>query len=589
MEPPQSPAGPYTPEEGSVSRSCFWGRTKLTKGKGVAQQQGVQLTTATLLRSTPMAKLSLLTWIGNAAAVLCGQRGDVTRQAHQAGCSRQTAYQHAHKVHQAVADSCAGGPSYAALLDEVRQLREENRQLWEALEPTIDLATTKQQRFAVTAAALGLSDRQIATLLALLLGARAPSRATVGRWVLAGARRAGVLLHTLDRLCQMLVLTVCLDEIFCRRRPVLVGVEPHSMACVLARRAPDRSGQTWAAALQPFGALHQVICDAGSGLRKGLELYQQRRACPAAPGAAAAQAAPALALCLDLFHTCQEAQRVLRLTWRAAEAVWRRWDAKQHTLDHLNWRGVPRWSPEHRRASRQAEKAHSKAKQVLQQAERQEQAWQRARAAFELVRPDGSVNDRAAATADIRAALAELKGPRWSKVRNFLTDSRSLTFLDILQQALAAAEPRAEVRAALVSLWQVRQLQRPAGGREPSATLAVAECVQQRVCQQLAADWLGGYTRVAAVLRQVVRASSVVECMNSIWRMHQARHRGLSQELLDLKRLWWNCRAFGEGKRRGRCPYQLLGLKLPTYDAWELLQWDPEQLAQQLSTSELAA
>jgi hypothetical protein len=535
-----------------------------------------------------MAKLSLLTWIGNAAAVLCGRRGDVTRQAHRAGCSRQTAYQHAHKVHQAVADACAGAPSHAALLEEVRQLREENRLLWEALEPTIDFPPAKQQRFAVTAAALGLSTRQIVTLLAVLLAAHAPSRATVGRWVLAGARRAGLLLRTLDRVCQTLVLTLCLDEIFCRRRPVLVGVEPHSMACVLARRAADRSGETWAAVLEPFGALRQVICDAGSGLRKGLALYQQR-ACPAAAGTGAAAAAPPLAVCLDLFHTCQEAQRVLRLTWRAAEAVWRRWDAKQHTLDNLDWRGVPRWSLEHRRARRQAEKAQSKARQVLEQAERQEQAWQRARAAFELVRPDGAVNTRAQATADIQAALAELKGPRWSKVRNFLTDSRSLTFLDTLQQALAAAEARAELRAELVSLWQLRQLRRLAGGREPSAVLAVAECVQQRVCQQLAEDWVGGYARVAAVLRQAVRASSVVECMNSIWRMHQARHRGLSQELLDLKRLWWNCREFSEGKRRDHCPYQLLGLKLPTYDAWELLQWDPEKLAQELSTSELAA
>jgi hypothetical protein len=528
-----------------------------------------------------MAKLSLLTWIGNAAAVLCGRRGDITHQAQQAGCSRQTAYQHAQRVQQAVADACAGGPSYAAWRDDREQLREENRQLWEALEPTIDFPTAKQQRFAVTAAALGLSDRQITTLLTLLLDARAPSRATVGRWVLAQARQAGVLLQTLDHLCHALVLTVCLDEIFCRRQPLLVGVEPHSMACVLAWRAPDRRGVTWAAALQPWDALRQVVSDAGSGLRKGLELYQQQRATAGPP--------PPLAECLDLFHTCQEAQRVLRLIWLAAESVWQQWDLKQRAFDRLRWRGVHCQSPGYRRAARQAEKAHSKAKQVLAQAERQEQAWQRARAAFELVRADGTLNDRVAATADIAAARAEMKGTRWSKVRNFLQDSRSLAFLDSLQQALASAEPRAEVRAALVSLWQVRHLQRPADGGQRSAALVVAECVQQRVCQQLAADWVEGYARVAWALRQTVRASSVVECMNSVWRMHQARHRGLSQALLDLKRLWWNCREFSAGKREGQCPYQLLGLKLPTYDAWELLQTDPEKLAQQLSTSKLAA
>jgi len=68
-----------------------------------------------------------------------------------------------------------------------------------------------------------------------------------------------------------------------------------------------------------------------------------------------------------------------------------------------------------------------------------------------------------------------------------------------------------------------------------------------------------------------VRASSAVECMNSVLRMHQSRHRTVNQGLLDLKRLYWNCREFREGKRRKHCPYQLLGLKLTNYRFWDLL------------------
>jgi hypothetical protein len=41
-------------------------------------------------------------------------------------------------------------------------------------------------------------------------------------------------------------------------------------------------------------------------------------------------------------------------------------------------------------------------------------------------------------------------------------------------------------------------------------------------------------------LWSTVRASSAVECMNSVIRMHQARHRRLTQPLLDRKRLYWN-------------------------------------------------
>ena len=37
-----------------------------------------------------MFKLPIRTWILNAAAVFSGRHGAVTRQAEQAGCSRQT-------------------------------------------------------------------------------------------------------------------------------------------------------------------------------------------------------------------------------------------------------------------------------------------------------------------------------------------------------------------------------------------------------------------------------------------------------------------------------------------------------------------
>ena len=42
----------------------------------------------------------------------------------------------------------------------------------------------------------------------------------------------------------------------------------------------------------------------------------------------------------------------------------------------------------------------------------------------------------------------------------------------------------------------------------------------------------------------VGRASSCVEGLNSVVRMQQSRHRKVTQELLDLKRLYWNLRKF---------------------------------------------
>jgi hypothetical protein len=524
-----------------------------------------------------MPRLPIAAWIGNAAAVLLGRFGDIARQARQVGCSRQAAYRHAAQVQQAVAQARATRPAYEELLRDNQRLAEENRQLWQALQDTIDLPESRQRRFAATAAACGVSLSTTLVLLAVLLGARAPSRATVGRWVADASHRATGLLARLDAACRDLVTALCLDEIFCRRRPILVGVEPQSLACVMARRADDRSGTTWAAALAPWGRLERAVADGGTGLRKGLELFRSQRQ-------QAGPAPPLLAL-PDLFHPARDAQRALRQVWAAAEAAWRRHDRKRAAFDRvrrqLGWRHT-----DYHPAQVQASSAWMKARAAYERAEAQEAAWRRARGAFEVFRPDGELNDRSWAAAEIAAARPGLKGAAWSKVRGFLSDERALNFLDVLHRDLAAAEPRAELRQALAQLWRLRQQHR---GREAVSAVAVLEVpLQEVVCAKQAGDWRASYRRVARVLGRVVRASSVVECMNSVWRMHQSRHRKLTQGLLDLKRLWWNVRAFRSGKRKGKCPYEWLGLRLPTYELWDLLQRNPEELTQQVSTQEIA-
>jgi hypothetical protein len=69
--------------------------------------------------------------------------------------------------------------------------------------------------------------------------------------------------------------------------------------------------------------------------------------------------------------------------------------------------------------------------------------------------------------------------------------------------------------------------------------------------------------------------------------MQQARHRKMSQGLLDLKRLYWNCHAFRSGRRRrGTSPYQRLGVPWPEgLRWWDVLKWSPEQLRERLSTA----
>ena len=99
--------------------------------------------------------------------------------------------------------------------------------------------------------------------------------------------------------------------------------------------------------------------------------------------------------------------------------------------------------------------------------------------------------------------------------------------------------------------------------------------VQQVVCHKMDANWRKSYVAVARVLRLTVRASSAVECMNSVLRMHQSRHRTVTQGLLGPEASVLELPPqLREGKRRGHSPYELLGLKMPSYRFWDLL-WMP--------------
>src|SRR5262245_8494763 len=137
-----------------------------------------------------MCTIPFLGWITNAAARFSGRRGAVAEQAQQSSCSRQCVYDHARKVLAAVeTEHGNSGPTREQLIRENATLRHENGQLWEWLFRAVEFPLAKQQEFAVTALAMGLSLNQTLVLLAIVLGAAAtPSRSKVHRWVQVAAQ-----------------------------------------------------------------------------------------------------------------------------------------------------------------------------------------------------------------------------------------------------------------------------------------------------------------------------------------------------------------------------------------------------------------
>jgi hypothetical protein len=342
------------------------------------------------------------------------------------------------------------------------------------------------------------------------------------------------------------------------------------MTAVFCDNTADRKAETWEKQLTPFDRLEFVVSDAAKGIAKAVtQIARARRDDPQAP---------TLEHGLDVFHTTLEANRVLAQHWQRAESAWEKAEAADIAVARSKRQGV-----DARSVAQTARAAWTQAIASLEQTERLQAAWDRAHAALDLFGADGRLNDRSHAAVEIAEALKNLTGPEWSKVHNFLTDPRSLSFLDRMHRRLEVAEPRPQWREAMVWRWWLRHRRVPASDRLARLVRAVGRDRVLNASERAASD------RVSAVLRETFRASSAVECMNSVLRMQQSRHKRMTQPMLNLKRLYWNCHRFGSGPRKNACPYQVLGLELPTFDFWTLLQADPEELTQRLSTTQNAA
>ena len=322
-------------------------------------------------------------------------------------------------------------------------------------------------------------------------------------------------------------------------------VEPESLCWLTGRAVKARDGATWAEEFARFPALEAIVRDDGAGLGKGVRLERARRRVAGLRG---------LDDTLDVFHTLREGGRALRTTWGAAARALDRADVAQKGLDRLGRRGRSR-------------KGHGTAAYLLwRQAERHwdqaaaaETAWERVRTAFEFFASEGRLNDRAAAESVVAAALPLLSGVAWAKTRRLLLRRESFTFLDQVPDRLAGLGLDPDVLAALLDLEGLRR--QPRRLSAATRTWALVRTVQlTKACP----DWRAEARRVRAVLRGVWRASSLVECVNSVARMQQARHRRMTQGLLDLKRLYWNLRRFRTGRRKDQAPYSLMGLRRHT-------------------------
>ncbi len=155
-----------------------------------------------------------------------------------------------------------------------------------------------------------------------------------------------------------------------------------------------------------------------------------------------------------------------------------------------------------------------------------------------------------------------------------------LVFLDQLQRELSsisvALEEDSQFTAEQIRQWAIQEVcLEHAMADEPwdEVFSAYGELWEKvRSLKKLIPLFLQVVSEVRKILYHPRRASSLVECYNSILRPIQQVKKQVTQEFLWLKALHHNMKAFKQGRRRGKSPFQLLGVDFGHQDWIRLME-----------------
>jgi hypothetical protein len=329
------------------------------------------------------------------------------------------------------------------------------------------------------------------------------------------------------------------DEIFQSGRPVLVGVDADSTYCYLLSLEDHRNADTWGVRLlelQDQGFQPQAtVADAGSGLRAGQALAMPEVPCRG-----------------DVFHILQTVQSLLTfLENRAYGAIGTVADL-QRKKARLRWRGRPVKGTAVKLGHAQREEARAV---VLADDVAMLLTWLR-EDVLSLGGPDHATRrelfDFIVAELRSREPLCPYRiGPVVRALANQRDDL--LAFAAQLDQDLAVLAAEFQVSVELAHAVLNVELLPP---DDPSRWQR-----QAALRSQLGSRYFSFSIAVAEVGRQTVRASSLVENLNSRLRNYFFLRRHLGPDYLALLQFFLNHRRFLRSERPervGRSPAELL-------------------------------
>jgi hypothetical protein len=354
--------------------------------------------------------------------------------------------------------------------------------------------------------------------------------------------------------------TLAADEIFDGSRPHLVMVEPDSLLIVELSCQTHRDSLTWGVTFLECDKrgmkIEQVVSDGAAGLKKGI-----------------AEAELGIVHQLDLFHTLWEALRVEKSLEREAYTAMKREAERFGVIASAKSARV--WEKRYE----QWEKAAEAVEKHISVYETYRWLVSELREGLEFVTHWGclrsveEMEDLIGVVADLMREIPHKKG---QAVADRLQRQKGelVKYLEPLQEKLA--ELRVQVGdPELVRLClQEWRLEKEATQKGKGQNV---ETYQGQFLQWEAAVVKRARETVRWLLGKVVRASSLVETVNSWLRPFLWRRKGNGGGIYNLLRLCWNTHRFFRGKRQGKTPAQLADIEVKTDDWLQLVGFAPKE------------
>jgi hypothetical protein len=348
-----------------------------------------------------------------------------------------------------------------------------------------------------------------------------------------------------------------LDELFHHQRPILSLVDPHSLMMVVPKWAENRQGATWQQELAQYPELLLAVSDQGRGLRKGVELN----------GTGIKHQA-------DLFHFKRNLRRAVRRLENYCYGAIARVEqarlviAKPRLLDSARIQAQIEYQVQAAALDRQL-LAFDWLEVIIEYLEESLSAFDWRRQSLR------SYSDGQAMIDEVINLLNEIEQLPLQPIIRLLESVRTslLTFLSILEERLARIQidwrKVTGSRGAVFSAWARVWYWRTRAGTERGLKEYLTALTGLLYWKGRVENFAAVGEQVFGALEQILRASSAVECINSMLRPYLSVKKHLSQGFLALIALYWNMHPLPQ--RGGKTPFEESKVNLGSKDWIEVL------------------